>query len=58
MPATIADSQVQRPTRLRLIRATSRARPTLEYSMAATGPDRPRQSITSGSNVSSQNHCG
>ena len=41
-----------------LARATSRTRPTLEYSMAATGPCRPRHTITSGSNVSSQNHSG
>jgi hypothetical protein len=56
MPATIASTHTQRPGRLRLVRATSRASPILEYSMAATGPGRPRHTITSGSNASNQNH--
>ena len=57
-PATIASSHIQRPARLRVARATSPARATLEYSIAATGPGRPRQIITSGTHASSQNHWG
>src|ERR1700742_1294204 len=46
------------PVRLRPRRAISRAKLTSEYSMAATGPRRPRHSKTTGSKASSQNHSG
>ena len=48
----------QRPARLRVSRATWRARLTLGHSMAATAPRRPRQSSTSGRRASSQSHWG
>ena len=51
-------SHSQFPARLRLRRATSRARPTWEYWTAATGPRRPRHRATSGSSASAQNHSG
>src|SRR6202789_3778050 len=57
-PARIGSSHTSSPIRLRPRRATSRARLTSEYSMAATGPRRPRQSSTSGSSANSQNHSG
>ena len=47
-----------RRARARLERATSRARPTSENSTAATGPRRPRISMTRGNRVSSHSHCG
>src|SRR3984885_560933 len=57
-PARIGSSHTNSPIRLRPRRATSRARLTSEYSIAATGPRRPRQSSTSGSNAISQNQSG
>src|SRR5580700_5639495 len=56
--ARIGSSHRNMPIRLRPRRATSRARLTSEYSIAATGPRRPRQSSTSGSSANSQNHSG
>src|ERR1700729_1579443 len=53
--ARTGNNHCKRPTRLRLPRATSRARLTSEYSMAATGP---RHSMKTGSSASSQNHSG
>src|ERR1700733_119617 len=56
--ASRGSSHSQPPARARLLRATSRARPTFENSMAATGPRRPRNSITTGSSASSHSHSG
>src|SRR5882757_9286840 len=57
-PAKIGSIQINMPILLRPRRATSRARLTSEYSMAATGPRRPRHNRTSGSSASNQNHSG
>jgi len=54
--AKIGNSHNQYQPGLRVFRATSRANPTSEYSMAAIGPRRPRQSITTGSRANNQNH--
>src|SRR6202789_3990442 len=56
--ASSGSSHSQPPARVRLLRATSRARPTSEYSMAATGPARPRNSITTGTSARSHSHSG
>src|ERR1700722_17844738 len=57
-PARIGSSHANTPMRLRPRRATSRARLTSEYSIAATGPRRPRHSSTSGSSDKAPNHSG
>ncbi len=54
----IGSNQTIPPMRLRVRRATSRARLTSEYSTAATGPRRPLHRMTSGSTVNAQNHSG
>jgi len=57
-PASAGSSHSQPPARARPVRATARARPTSENSMAATGPRRPRNNITTGSSASSHSHWG
>src|SRR5258708_958541 len=57
-PARIGSSHIKRPIRLRPRRATSRAKLTSEYSMAATGPRRPRHSSTIGNSASNHSHSG